>query len=486
VITRSEMIEYHDVSGCYILRPWSYFIWQEISAWLDSRIRQLGVENAYFPCFVSKEALETEENHIEGFAPEVAWVTKSGSSELAKPVAVRPTSETIMYPAFAKWIRSHRDLPLRLNQWANIVRWEFKQVTPLLRSREFLWQEGHTAHATRDEAAAMMMEVLGLYATLYEELLAIPVIRGMKSEAERFAGGQQTATLEAFVPGSGRCVQAATSHLLGDNFAKMFDISFEDAGGQAKFVEQTCWGLTTRSLGVMVMVHGDDAGLVLPPRVAPTQVILIPISLGKSEAAGTAEDICADLCGQLSAAGVRAKVDARRNYTAGWKYNWWEMKGVPVRLEVGPRDVERRTCRLVRRDTGEKKDCGQSDIVSAVSGELNDIHDCMLRKAREERDARIVRVTEWSQVMPALNGSKLILAPWCETAESEEAIRKATKEASAAAIEDASAGDSAAPALSGAMKSLCIPLEQPQLSPGTACFFTGAPARRWCLFGRSY
>ena len=256
---------------CYILRPHAYAIWDQIKDFFDAEIKKLGVENAYFPCFVSEKVLNAEKDHIEGFAPEVAWVTRSGNSELEEPIAVRPTSETVMYPIFAKWIKSHRDLPLKINQWCNVVRWEFKHPTPFIRSREFLWQEGHTAYATKGEADVEVRQVLDLYKAVYEDLLCVPVVQGVKSEKEKFAGGLYTTTVEAFVPGTGRGIQGGTSHCLGQNFAKMFDIVFEGEGGAKKMVWQNSWGLTTRTIGVMIMVHADDKGLVLPPRVAPVQ-----------------------------------------------------------------------------------------------------------------------------------------------------------------------------------------------------------------------
>ncbi len=277
VITLSEMIAYYDISGCYILRPWSYKMWDIIQNWFNVEIEKLGVENCYFPLFVSQDRLEKEKDHVEGFAPEVAWVTKSGDGELAKPIAIRPTSETIMYPAFSDWIKSHRDLPLKLNQWSNVVRWEFKYPTPFLRSREFLWQEGHTAHSTFEDANVMVRQALELYRRVYEEILAVPVVPGYKTEEEKFAGGHQTTTVEAYIAGSGRSIQGATSHHLGQNFGKMFDITFQDSNGQSQVAWQTSWGLTTRSIGVMVMVHGDDQGLVLPPRIAPLQAVIVPV-----------------------------------------------------------------------------------------------------------------------------------------------------------------------------------------------------------------
>ena len=298
VITLSEMIAYYDISGCYILRPWSYKMWDLIQNWFNIEIEKLGVENSYFPLFVSQDRLEKEKDHVEGFAPEVAWVTKSGDGDLAKPIAVRPTSETIMYPAFSDWIQSHRDLPLKLNQWSNVVRWEFKYPTPFLRSREFLWQEGHTAHATYEDADVMVMQALELYRRVYEEILAVPVVPGYKTEEEKFAGGHQTTTVEAYIAGSGRAIQGATSHNLGQNFGKMFDITFQDTAGKSQTVWQTSWGLTTRTIGVMVMVHGDDQGLVLPPRIAPLQVVIVPIFTKKftsEEAQPYCESILKDL-----------------------------------------------------------------------------------------------------------------------------------------------------------------------------------------------
>lgn len=268
IITKSELIEYYEISGCYILRPSAFYIWEQITAFFDARIKKLGVQNCYFPMFVTEAALNKEKSHLEGFSPEVAWVTRSGQSELPEPIAIRPTSETIMYPSFAKWIHSHRDLPLLLNQWTNVVRWEFKHPTPFIRTREFLWQEGHTAHVSDEEAGLFVRNILDNYKAVYEELLAVPVIQGAKSEDERFAGAKDTTTVELYVPISGRGIQGATSHHLGQNFSKMFDVWFTDINEQKTFVNQTSWGLSTRSIGAMIMIHSDNTGLVLPPRVA--------------------------------------------------------------------------------------------------------------------------------------------------------------------------------------------------------------------------
>eukprot|EP00397_Hematodinium_sp_SG-2012_P019122 GEMP01019636.1.p1 GENE.GEMP01019636.1~~GEMP01019636.1.p1 ORF type:complete len:517 (+),score=107.09 GEMP01019636.1:300-1850(+) len=482
VITRSEMIEYYDISGCYILRPYSFFIWEQIQKWFDDQIKQLGVQNSYFPMFVSQEALETEKSHVEGFSPEVAWVTRSGNSELAKPIAIRPTSETIMYPAFAKWLRSHRDLPLKLNQWNSVIRWEFKQPTPFIRTREFLWQEGHTAHLTTEEASDMVFQILDRYSKIYEELLAVPVIKGIKSEGEKFAGGFMTTTVEAFIPSNGRAIQAATSHHLGQNFANMFHIHVQDDEGKKHTVWQTSWGCTTRSLGIMIMVHGDSKGLVLPPRVAPTQVVLVPIPKTKDDKHIMVER-CVEIAEALKAKNIRIHVDDRDNQKPGWKYNYWEVRGVPIRIEVGPADIKNGTCRMVRRDNGEKIDIPWTTAETDAPQLLDRIQKDMLARAADERDSCIEKVTEWKDVVPALAQRKMILAPWCETVESEEDIKALTKNTEAASeVRE----EGAAPALTGSMKSLCIPLLQPPMPEGTKCFFTGKPAKRWCLFGRSY
>ena len=344
MIHKSEMIEFYDISGCYILRPWSFSLWEAITEFFDGRIKKMGVKNCYFPMFVSEAKLNAEKDHVEGFAPEVAWVTRSGDGELEQPIAIRPTSETIMYPAYACWIRSHRDLPLLLNQWCSVVRWEFKHPTPFLRTREFLWQEGHTAHGSYEEADKMVMDILGHYKAIYEELLAVPVIKGYKTEKEKFAGGFRTTTVEAYVPATGRAIQGATSHNLGKNFGKMFKIEYEDKQGQKQIPWQTSWGFTTRSIGVMVMVHSDDTGLVLPPRVAPIQVVIVPIVMSGMNL-DTLSGAASDLASQLRASGVRVELDDRDNYNPGWKYNYWELKGVPLRLELGPKDLEKRQVR---------------------------------------------------------------------------------------------------------------------------------------------
>lgn len=486
IITKSGMIDYYDISGCYILRPYSYEIWESVVSYLDSRFKSIGVKNCYFPIFVSSEKLQKEKDHLEGFAPEVAWVTKSGDSDLKEPIAIRPTSETIMYPAFKNWIRSHRDLPLKLNQWNNVVRWEFKNPTPFIRTREFLWQEGHTAHATKAEADTEVRQILDFYAGAYEELLAVPMIQGVKSEKEKFAGADYTTTIEGFIPATGRGIQAATSHHLGQNFGKMFGIAAEYEDGKKLIPYQNSWGFTTRSLGVMIMVHGDDKGLVLPPRVAPTQAVIVPIVYKDKDEIELIYNTADELAKVLTAAGVRVEVDARRGYTPGWKYNHWELKGVPLRFELGPKDVAKQQVRVVRRDNGEKIDLPVADLTTSIPKLLEQIQKDMLVRARAERDSRIKRVTEWKDFVPALQEGCMVLTPFCNETEWEETVKTKSREESLALMGLAEEAENTA--TSAAAKTLCIPYEHntSEMPSDVKCFVSGKPAKCWILWGRSY
>ncbi|XP_045776544.1 bifunctional glutamate/proline--tRNA ligase isoform X3 [Maniola jurtina] len=486
VITKSEMIDYYDISGCYILRPWSYSIWDVIRNFLSTHFRKLGVKDGYFPIFVSKAALEREKDHIADFAPEVAWVTHSGTSELAEHIAIRPTSETVMYPAYAKWIQSHRDLPYKLNQWNNVVRWEFKQPQPFLRTREFLWQEGHTAFRTQEEAAEEVLQILDLYARVYEELLAVPVIKGRKTEKEKFAGGDYTTTVEAYIPASGRGIQGATSHHLGQNFSKMFEIVYDDAETQEKnYVYQNSWGLTTRTIGVMVLVHGDDRGLVLPPRVAEIQAIVVPCGITASSTAEERKsliDSCKQLVDELMSAGIRAEGDYRDNYSPGWKFNHWELKGVPIRVELGPKDMARGEVVAVQRLDGDKMTLKRTETPNKLLALMDQIHDAMLAKATAERDARVSLVTQWDDFVGALEQKHMLLAPFCGLTPCEDSIKN-----DSARTDDDPTSEVKGPAMGA--KSLCIPFTPPrQLTDGDRCIH---PACRnkpkfITLFGRSY
>ncbi|KAG1800638.1 uncharacterized protein BJ212DRAFT_1497976 [Suillus subaureus] len=371
VLIKAEMLEYYSVSGCYILRPWSYIIWEEIQDWFN---KAMSVQNVYFPMLVSQKVLEREKDHIEGFSPEVAWVTRAGSSDLEEPVAIRPTSETVMYPYYAKWIKSHRDLPLKLNQWNNVVQWEFKHPQPFLRTRQFLWQEGHTAHLTKAEADKEVREILDLYCRVYEELLAVPVIPGIKSKKEKFAGALYTTTIEGFVPPSGRGIQAATSHCLGQNFSRpeMFNIMVEDSNdpsGQGKTFACSVWCPAKTS--------DEDRAKINNP--------------------------CDDLAKSLIDGGVRARADLREGYAPGYKFNDWEQKGVPLRLEIGPNDLAKQQTLSVRRDTGAKIPVALADLATTIPKTLETIQSVLSLK-----------VTRWEDFVPTLDSKCIAVIPWCE------------------------------------------------------------------------
>ncbi|KAK9669377.1 hypothetical protein RND81_13G126000 [Saponaria officinalis] len=467
VVVNGEMIEYYDISGCYILRPTTMAIWDILKDFFDDKIKKMKIKNCYFPLFVSPGVLEKEKDHIEGFAPEVAWVTKSGKSDLEVPIAIRPTSETVMYPYFSKWIRGHRDLPLRLNQWCNVVRWEFSNPTPFIRSREFLWQEGHTAFATQAEADAEVLEILELYRQVYEDYLAVPVVKGKKSELEKFAGGYYTTSVEAFIPNTGRGVQGATSHCLGQNFANMFDISFENEKGERAKVWQNSWAYSTRTIGVMVMTHGDDKGLVLPPKVADLQIVVVPVPFKDADTQGIF-DACTATVNTLIDAGFRVEADLRDNYSPGWKYSQWEMKGVPLRIEIGPKDLAKSQVRAVRRDNSAKMDIPMADLVEQMKVLLDEIQKNLFEVAKQKRDACVQVIKTWDEFVDALAHKKLILAPWCDEEEVEKDVKARTK------------GEM------GAAKTLCTPFDQPEMEEGTLCFASGKPATKWTYWGRSY
>lgn len=484
VLSKGEMIEYHDISGCYVLRPASYSIWEAIQRYFDERIKSIGVQNTYFPMFVSQRVLEREKDHVEGFAPEVAWVTKAGSSDLEEPIAIRPTSETVMYPYYAKWIRSHRDLPLKLNQWNSVVRWEFKHPQPFLRTREFLWQEGHTAHLTEQGATDEVYQILKWYQSVYEDLLAVPVIPGRKTEAEKFAGAAFTTTVEGYIPTTGRGIQGGTSHSLGQNFSKMFNISVENPEGPDKpklFAWQNSWGLSTRCIGVMVMVHSDNKGLVIPPRVAINQAVVIPCGLTVKT---SAEEKDAVINGAkkieqgLVAAGVRATGDYRDNYSPGWKFADAELRGIPLRVEFGPLDLKKNQIVAVRRDDGERVTISMADVVTKIPELLDTIHRDMYARAKKSFDEHIIQVDKLSDMTPNLNKKNVLLAPFCGRIDCEDCIKERTAKSNDEPV------DERAPSMGA--KSLCIPFEQKPLPEGTKCVGCGEPAKAYTLFGRSY
>ncbi|KAK3352611.1 hypothetical protein B0T25DRAFT_189219 [Lasiosphaeria hispida] len=492
VVLKAELIEYYtEISGFFIMRPATMHIWNVIRKWFQEKIETLGVEETNFPMFLSSKSLEKEKDHVEGFAPELAWVTKAGDKDLEVPVAVRPTSEAVMYPYYSKWIRSHRDLPLRLNQWNSVVRWEAKQTTPFLRAREFLWQEGHTAHLTEALAGEEVLQILEFYAGVYEELLAVPVVRGRKTEAEKFAGGYYTTTVEGYIPSNGRGIQGATSHCLGQNFSKMFDITVEDPNDRGKHIHvwQNSWGLSTRVIGVMVMIHGDDKGLVLPPRIAKIQAILIPVGLTAKMTAEEKENHLKqvdDLFAVLKNGGIRTDVDTREGYTPAWKFNDWELKGVPLRLEFGPKDAAKEVVSYARRDTGEKGTIPISELTSKVPELLETIQKDMYNKADAAYKAHRIQITSWDEVVPALDAKNVVIIPFCLVPGCEDKIKELTTGRSDETA-DTPEGQKAP---SMGMKSLCIPFDQPEglVKGETKCLNPQCErfAEQWCMFGRSY
>ncbi|HLC91052.1 MAG TPA: proline--tRNA ligase [Candidatus Nanoarchaeia archaeon] len=423
VLQKAELIDYSPVSGCYILRPSAYHIWENVQQFFDKLIKADGVKNAYFPLFIPENLLTKEKQHVEGFAPEVAWVTHGGNTALQERLAVRPTSETIMYDSYAKWIRSHKDLPLRLNQWCNVVRWEFNHPVPFLRSREFLWQEGHTCFATPEEAHAEAEKILGFYEQVFRELYAIPVLKGKKSNQEKFAGADYTLSVEAFLP-NGKAIQGATSHHLGQNFSKAFNISFTDSQGKTSYAYQNSWGISTRSIGIMILMHGDDKGLVIPPRIAEKQVVIVPILFDDSKKKVLSE--VQKIKDHLEKQGLRVHVDDREDYSPGWKFNEWEVKGVPIRIELGPKDLEKKQAVAVRRDTGEKKAISLAKISKDVPSLLDTIQNDLLQKAEKFLKSSIVSVSTGKEAELAFKQGKLVSASWCGSKECEESVKEKT------------------------------------------------------------
>jgi len=425
VVRRAELADYSPVKGCMVIRPYGYAIWELIQQGLDRRIKATGHVNAYFPLFIPKSLLTREADHVEGFAPQVAWVTKGGDEELDEPLVVRPTSEAIIGTMYAKWIQSWRDLPVLINQWANIVRWE--KVTRLfLRTTEFLWQEGHTAHETEAEAQEETLKILNLvYKDFVETELAIPVIAGVKSDSEKFAGASKTYSIEALM-GDGRALQAGTSHNLGQNFAKAFGIQFQARDKSLQYIWGTSWGMTTRLIGAVVMTHGDDSGLIFPPRIAPYQVVIIPIPRGnwRETVLPHAKAIAADLTAQ----GVRVMLDDRDAYTPGWKFSEWEMRGVPLRLEIGPKDIEKGQVMLARRDTREKASAPRDGLTARIVELLDAIQQNLYARAlafREEHTSEVSSYDEFKQVLEGRPG--FVVAPWCGSGECEAQIKAETQ-----------------------------------------------------------
>ena len=453
VVKKAELCDYASVKGCMVIKPAGYAIWENIQHELDRRFKETGVQNVYMPIFIPESLLEKEKDHVEGFAPEVAWVTHGGLEPLQERLCVRPTSETLFCDFYAKDIHSYRDLPKVYNQWCSVVRWE-KTTRPFLRSREFLWQEGHTAHATAEEAEARTIQMLNLYADFCEQVLAIPVIRGQKTDKEKFAGAEATYTIESLMH-DGKALQSGTSHNFGDGFAKAFGIQYAAKDNTLQYVHQTSWGMTTRMIGAIIMVHGDNNGLVLPPRIAPTQVVIVPIQQQKEgvlEKAFALKDVLSNF---------RVKVDDS-DKSPGWKFSESEMRGIPVRVEIGPRDIENNEAVLVRRDTHEKITVSLDEIEAKVSELLDTIQSDMLERARAHRDSHTYVATTYDEFVKTINEKPgFVKAMWCGDQACEDKIKEDT-----------------------AATSRCMPFAQENLSDKCVC--CGKPAKKMVYWGRAY
>jgi prolyl-tRNA synthetase len=416
VVLKAELIDYSAVKGCMILRPYGFAIWENIQKNLDQMFKATGHENVAMPMFIPESLLQKEKDHVEGFAPEVAWVTHGGSEQLAERLCIRPTSETLFCDHYSQIIQSWRDLPKLYNQWVSVVRWE-KTTRPFLRSTEFYWQEGHTAHATAEEAVEETIRMLNVYADFYRDYMAIPVVKGQKTEKEKFAGAVDTYTVEAMMH-DGKALQSATSHYFGDGFAKAFDIQYSDRNNQLQYVHQTSWGLSTRSIGALIMVHGDDSGLVLPPRIAPVQVVIVPIAAHKPGVLDMANKLLSSLGEKF-----RVKLDDS-DKMPGWKFSEYEMKGVPLRIELGPRDLEQNQCVAVRRDNGEKSILALDDLVLQVQSMLDSIHENLYARALESLNSRIYSAVSWQELSDQIKSKAgFVRAMWCGDIDCELKIK---------------------------------------------------------------
>lgn len=472
LVVQADLADNSGVRGCMVIKPHGYAIWEKIQAELDFRFKETGHVNAYFPLFIPKSYFSKEAAHVDGFAKECAVVTHyrlkndpngngivvDEDAKLEEELIVRPTSETIIWDTYRNWVQSYRDLPILVNQWANVVRWEMR-TRLFLRTAEFLWQEGHTAHATQEEAIAEAVQMLHVYGDFVEEFMAIPVIRGVKSANERFAGALETYCIEALMQ-DGKALQAGTSHFLGQNFAKAFDVKFQDKDGEVKHVWATSWGVSTRLMGALIMTHSDDNGLVIPPKLAPTQVVIVPIYRGEEELA--AIDVVANaLVADFKKLGVRVKYDNRDTQKPGWKFNEYELKGVPVRIAIGPKDLEKGTAEVARRDTLTKSFLPMEGLAQEISSMLDTIQVELFERAKAHRDGNIHLANTWDEFTAALDKGGFVSAHWDGTPETEDQIKDKTK----ATIR-------------------CIPLDNPQ--EDGVCILTGKPSTQRVLFARAY
>ena len=455
IVKKADLADYTDTKGCIAIKPYGYAIWENIQKYADNLFKKAGVKNVYLPVLIPEGLLQKEKDHVEGFAPEVAWVTKGGEEDLEEKLCIRPTSETMFSNLYSKWLNSWRDLPMVYNQWCNVLRWE-KETRPFLRSREFLWQEGHTIHATEQEAIERTLQMLDIYQDVIENLLAIPVLKGEKTPSEKFAGAENTYTVETLMH-DGRALQSGTSHYFGQNFTKAFDIKFQNKEGKEEYAYQTSWGISTRLIGGVIMAHGDNRGLKLPPRVAPIQAVIVPIAFHKEGVTEKAQEIY-----QKLSENYRMELDLRDNYSTGYKFNDWEMRGVPVRIEMGPRDIENGVCILVRRDTLEKQEVKLEDLSHELGLLLEDIQANMFEECKKRVQEKTTIATNMDEFIKNMNENQgYIKAMWCGNEECEDKIKE----------------------LTGA-KSRCIPFEQEHISDTCVC--CGKKADKMVVWGRQY
>ena len=455
IVRKAELADYTDTKGCIAIRPYGYAIWENIQNYTDKKFKETGVQNTYFPVLIPESLLEKEKDHVEGFAPEVAWVTEAGGEKLEEKLCIRPTSETIITTMYSKWLNSWRDLPFVYNQWCNVLRWE-KETRPFLRSREFLWQEGHTIHETEKEARERTLQMLDIYKDVVENLLAIPTVQGIKTETEKFAGAEETYTIETMMY-DGKALQTATSHYFGQNFTKPFDVKFQNRDGKLEYAYQTSWGSTTRLIGAIIMAHGDNRGLKLPPRVAPVQIEIIPIAQHKE---GVEEKV-SEIYERLKAK-FRVEKDFRKQVSPGVKFNDCEMRGIPLRLEMGPRDIENGECVLVRRDTSEKISVKLENLEETISKLLEDIQNNMFEMCKKRMEEKTTEAHTLDEFVEKMNSNQgFIKAMWCGNAECEAKIKELT-----------------------AAKSRCMPFVQEKIDDKCVC--CGKPADKYVIWGRQY
>lgn len=455
IVIKAKLADYTDTKGCISIRPYGFEIWENIKNYADKKFKEVGIKNAYFPLLIPENLLQKEKDHIEGFSPEVAWVNEVGNNKLDERLCIRPTSETIICSMYSKWLSSYRDLPFLYNQWCNVLRWE-KETRPFLRSREFLWQEGHTIHETEKEAKDFTLKMLDIYSDIIENLLAIPVVKGRKTESEKFAGAKETYTIETLMK-DGKALQSATSHYFGQNFSKPFNIKFQNREGKEEYAYQTSFGITTRLIGAIIMSHGDDRGLKLPPRIAPIQINIIPIKMNDEKVMNKVNEIYKELNGSY-----RIEIDDRDNYSVGYKFNDSEMRGIPLRIEIGPRDLENNKCIIVRRDTLEKIEVDLDNIKNEIDILLNDIQNNMYKMCEErmkEKTSVAKSIEEFENIIN--NNQGFIKVMWCGDNACEEKIKQ----------------------LTGA-KSRCIPFNEEKLDD--KCFCCGKEAKHMVYFGRQY